>query len=76
MDDTQLGVAQTDAREAMLQCEAAREDLVTGDMVQAKIAAHTALDYALSAAQTLAQELGCVALSALIETAIIKRRIG
>ncbi len=79
MNDTQLGVAQTDARETMLQCETAREDLAAGDMAQAQMAAQTALDYALGAAQSLAQALGYVALSALIDAAIIeaaKRRTG
>jgi dihydroxyacetone kinase DhaKLM complex PTS-EIIA-like component DhaM len=72
MNDTQLGVAQTDAREAMLQCWTAREDLAAGDTAQAKMAAQTALDYALSAAQTLTQALGYVDLLALVEAAIIE----
>lgn len=79
MNDTQLGVAQTDARETELLCESAREELATGDMAQTKIAAQTALDYALCAAQSLAQALGYVDLSALIDAAIIeaaKRRTG
>jgi hypothetical protein len=79
MNDTQLGVAQTDAREAMLQCWTAREDLATGACIDAEFATQTALDYALSAAQTLTQALGYVDLLALVEAAIIeaaKRRAG
>jgi hypothetical protein len=72
MNDTQLGIAQTDAHEAELLCETAREELAEGACIDAKFTTQTALDYALSAAQSLAQALSYVDLLALVEAAIIE----